>query len=82
MIENNASIKPASEMANMTVSGGSKHDRNYSNGRVRFLHFTQEWIAQIYSYIVDDKISMEAALKKANMLLMHCKSYYTGYLNN
>jgi hypothetical protein len=61
-------IKPASEKANMTVSSGSKHARNYRNGLVRFLHFTQEHIAQFISYIVDEKMSMKDASKKANIL--------------
>jgi hypothetical protein len=82
MIDNNAPIKPALEKANMTVSGGSKHDRNYRNGRVRFLHFTQEQMAQFISYIVDEKMSMETALKKANMPLMYCESNYTRYLHD
>jgi hypothetical protein len=77
MIENNAHVKPVLEKANMTVSGGSKHDRKYSNSCISFLHFTQERIAPSISYIVDKKMSMRAASKKESMPLMYNTANHT-----
>jgi transposase len=44
-------------------------------------HYTQEQIKELIGYIVDNKMSMSAAAKKANMSKTSGNRYYNGYLN-
>jgi transposase len=86
IVDDKMSITAASKKANMSNETGRKYyhqylkDRNI-DGPIQNV-ITQEQISELIRYIVDDKMSIIAASKKANMSDNTARKYYRLYLKD
>jgi transposase len=84
IVDDKMSVIAASKKANMSAPTGIKYYRQYLKDRhvdysIRKL-ITQGQINELIGYIVDGKMSIRAASKKANMGFSSGYKYYQQYL--
>jgi transposase len=85
VVDDKMTIRAASKKANMHEFIGSKYYRRYLKDHNIFLRppkCAQDQIDQFIRYIVDDKMPITAASKKANMSLRTGNKYYRQYLKD
>jgi hypothetical protein len=92
IINNKMSVKAASRKAKMNPNGAKNYFHNYFNVQnpgiarpshiVTPKHYTQEQIQEVIGYIVDDKMSIAAASRKANFKEDSVRKYYRQYLKD
>jgi hypothetical protein len=85
IVDDGMSIKEASAKLNMCAGTGLKHYNRYLkdyNLTAPLLKFPQERIDELIGYIVDGKMSVMAASKKANMSNSAGHRYYHQYLKD
>jgi hypothetical protein len=85
IVDDKMTIRSASEKANMSNKTGIKYYRQYlkyHNLDLRPHKCTQDQINELIGYIVDDKMSILAASKKANMSNKTGRKYYHQYLKD
>jgi transposase len=92
IVDDNLTIKAASKKANMGICTGSrfyqqyKNDPNHAIPRPRPKYnprqLTQDRISEPIGYIVDDKMTIKAASKKANVNYASGQRYYHRYIDN
>jgi transposase len=86
IVDNKMSINAASKKANMSAPTGIKYYRQYL--KEHHLDYpiqkviTQEQKNELIGYIVDTKMTIKAASKKANMCETTDHRYYQQYLND
>jgi hypothetical protein len=85
IVDDNMTINAASKKANMSSETGTKYYHQYlkdrNNGDSIQNVITQEQISELIRYIVDDKMSIKAASKKANIPYTTGYKYYRQHLN-
>jgi transposase len=85
IVDDNMTIAAASKKANMSSETGRRYYHQYlkdrNNGDSIQNVITQEQISELIRYIVDDKMSITAASKKANMSENTARKYYRQHLN-
>jgi transposase len=92
IINDKMSIKAASKKAEMNHGTARDYYLNYfkfqnpdiarPNHIATCKHYTQEQIKELISYIVDDKMTIKAASKKASMSVNTASKYYCRYLKD
>jgi transposase len=84
IVNDKMTITAASKKANMSLPSGSKYFQHYLNSHARPTHLShscsKKLVAKLISSIVDDKMSVTAASKKANVSRTCAYKYYNRYL--
>jgi transposase len=90
IINDKMNIKAASKKAKMKISTAQSYYHNYFKVQnpdvatpshiATHKHYTHEQIKELISYIVDDKMSITAASRKADFNPMSATRYYRQYL--
>jgi hypothetical protein len=86
IVDDKMTVKAASKKANMAENSGQKYyhqylkDRNVDGSLKNCC--TQEQINELIDYIVDDRMSIRAASKKANLTYATSHRYYRQYAND
>jgi hypothetical protein len=91
IINDKMSIKAASKKARMNVGTAENYYKHFkvqnpdipTPGHIATLKcYTQEQIKEVIGYIVDDKMTIKAASRKANFNEGSARKYYRQYLND
>jgi transposase len=85
IVDDNMTISEASEKANMNECTGQKYYRQYLKDRtldLRPRRYAQNQINELIGYIINDKMTLEEASKKANMSIVTGRRYYRKYLKD
>jgi transposase len=85
IFDDKTTMTAAAKKANITCACAIIYRRQYLKDHhldIPQKHITQDQINQLIGYIVDNKMSMLAAAKKANMSNTTGYKYYHRYLNN
>jgi transposase len=85
IVDDKMSIAAASKKANVSLNTAYRHYYRYLEDhnidRLIGKYTTQEQKSELIGYIVDNKMSIKAAAKKANMSQSTGRKYYQQYLN-
>jgi transposase len=89
IVDDKMNVRAASRKANMEQSTAAKYYRQYlkdNNMKIPvkrvMKHYTQDNVNELIRYIVDDKMSIAAASKKANITNTTSRKYYHQYLKD
>jgi hypothetical protein len=86
IVDDKMTVAVASKKVKMSVDTGRKYYRQYlkehSLDMPMPIRYTQEQKNELIGYIVDDKMTITAAAKKANMSRSAGHVYYCQYLKN
>jgi transposase len=85
IVDDNMTISEASEKASMNECTGQKYYCRYLKDRTLDLRprkCAQNQINELIGYIIDDKMTLEEASKKANMCTHTGRKYYREYLKD
>jgi hypothetical protein len=92
IINDKMSIKAASKKARMNLSGAKAYYHKYFKEQNPDIAtpshigthkcYTQEQIKEVIGYIIDDKMSIAAASRKANFCNFSARKYYRQYLKD
>jgi hypothetical protein len=85
MVDDKMSVHAASIKANMSNAAGYRRYYQYLKDRNidrSIKKYTQDQINQLIGYIVDEKMTIKAASKKANLARSTCLRHYHQYIND